>query len=86
MTKLLTINHALLPHRYSSKHKKEDDEFSVDLTMFDIKDNKSSVDLTIFDTDDDKSFDPDDYCDHIEKVSTSIQMFIIFTTSLIITN
>jgi hypothetical protein len=54
--------------------------------MFDIDDNKSSVDLKIFDTDDDKFSDPDDYCHHIEKLSTSIQMFSIFITSLIITN
>jgi hypothetical protein len=28
-----------------SKHEKEDDESSIDLTMFDIEDDKSSVDL-----------------------------------------
>jgi hypothetical protein len=54
------------------KHEKEDDEFDVD--------------LTIFDSEDDKSSDMDDYCHHIEKVSTNIQMFSIFITSLIITN
>ena len=40
----------------------------------------------MFDTEDDKSSDPNDCCHHIEKVSTSIQMFSIFITSLIITN
>jgi hypothetical protein len=40
------------------KHEKEDDEFDVD--------------LTIFDSEDDKSSDTDDYCHHIEKVSTNI--------------
>jgi hypothetical protein len=69
------------------KHKKEDDESSVDLSMFDTEDDKSSsVDLKMFDTEDSKSYDLDDYCHHIEKVSTSIQMFSIFITSLIITN
>jgi hypothetical protein len=68
------------------KHEKENDESFVDLTMLDIKDDKSSVDLTMFYTDDDKSSDPDDCYHHIKKVSTSIQMFSIFVTSLIITN
>jgi hypothetical protein len=55
--------------------------------MFDTEDDKSSfVDLKIFDTKDSKFSDPDDRCHHIEKVSTSSQMFSIFTTSLIITN
>jgi hypothetical protein len=57
MTKLLTINHVLLPH--SSKHEKEDDKFS-------------SIDLPIFDTKDDKSSDPDDCCHYIEKESIQI--------------
>jgi hypothetical protein len=68
------------------KHEKEFDESSVDLTIFNTEDDKSFVDLTIFDTEDDKSSDPDDYCNHIKKVSTSIQMFSIFISSLIITN
>jgi hypothetical protein len=38
------------------------------------------------DSKDDESYDPDDCCHHIEKVSTSIQMFSVFITSLIITN
>jgi hypothetical protein len=54
--------------------------------MFDTEDDKSFVDLKIFDTKDFKSSDLDDCCHHIEKVSTSIQMFSIFITSLIITN
>jgi hypothetical protein len=54
------------------KHEKEDDESSVDLTMFDIKDDKSYVGLIMFDTEDDKSPDLDDCCHHIEKASTSI--------------
>jgi hypothetical protein len=55
--------------------------------MFDTEDDKSSsVDLKMFDTDDSKSSDPDDCCHHIEKVTTSIQMFGIFIISLIITN
>jgi hypothetical protein len=68
-----------------SKHEKEDDESSVDLTIYDTVDDKSSsVDLKMFDTEDSKSFD--DCCHHIEKVSISIQMFSTFITSLIITN
>jgi hypothetical protein len=54
------------------KHKKEDDESHIDLLLFDSENYKSS--------------DPDDCCHHIEKVCTSIQMFSIFITSLIITN
>jgi hypothetical protein len=55
--------------------------------MFDTEDDKSSsVDLKMFDTEDSKSPDPDDCCHHIEKVSTSNQIFSIFITSLIITN
>jgi hypothetical protein len=55
--------------------------------VFDTEDDKSSsIDLKIFDTENSKSSDPYDYCHHIEKVSTNIQMFSIFITSLIITN
>jgi hypothetical protein len=56
------------------KHEKEDDKSSsVDLAMFDTEDDgSSSVDLKIFDTEDSNVSDPDDYCHHIEKVSTSI--------------
>jgi hypothetical protein len=54
--------------------------------MFNIENDKSSIDLKIFDTEDSKSSDPDDCCYHIVKVSTSIQIFSIFITSLIITN
>jgi hypothetical protein len=69
------------------KHEKDDDESSVNLTMFDIENDKSSsVDLKMFDSQDSKFSNPDDCCHHIEKVSTSIQMFSIFITSLIITN
>jgi hypothetical protein len=70
-----------------AQHEKDDDESSVDLTMFDTDDDKLfSVNLKMFDTEDSKSSDPDDCCHHIEKVSTSIQMFSIFITSLIITD
>jgi hypothetical protein len=55
------------------KHEKENDK-------------SSSIDLLMFETEDDKSSDSDDCCHHIEKVSTSIQMFSIFITSLMITN
>jgi hypothetical protein len=70
------------------KHKKEDNKSSsIDLAMFNTKDDKSSpIDLKMLDTDDSNTSDPDDYCHHIEKVSTSIQMFSIFTTSQMITN
>jgi hypothetical protein len=68
------------------KHEKENDESSLDLSIFDMEDDKSSVDLKIFDTEDSKFSDPDDWCHHIEKVITSIKMFSIFITSLIITN
>jgi hypothetical protein len=59
-------------HTIKEKHKEEDDE--------------SDVDLSMFDSEDDESFDPDDCCYHIKNVSTSIQIFSIFITSLIITN
>jgi hypothetical protein len=68
------------------KHKKDDDESSIDLAMFDTEDDKSYVDLIMFDTKDDKSFNQDDCCHHIEKVSTSIQNFSIIISSLTITN
>jgi hypothetical protein len=68
------------------KHEKEDDESFVDLTMFDTEDDKFFIDLIMFDTENDKSSDPNDCCHHIEKVSTNIQIFSIFITSLIITN
>jgi hypothetical protein len=70
------------------KHEKEDDKSSsVDLAMFDTEDEKSSsVDLKIFDTEDSNASDPNDCCHQIEKVSTSIQIFNIFITSLMITN
>jgi hypothetical protein len=70
------------------KHEKENDKSSfVDLAMFDTEDDKSSsVDLKIFDTEDSNTSDPDDCCHHIEKMSTSIQIFSIFITSLMITN
>jgi hypothetical protein len=70
------------------KHGKKDDKSSsVDLVMFNTEDDRSSsVDLKIFDTKDSNASDPDDCCHHIEKVSTSIQMFSIFITSLMITN
>jgi hypothetical protein len=61
----------LLPHWYSSQERGRDE---------------SDVNLTMFDSEDDESSDPNDCYHHIEKVSTSIQMFIIFITSLIITN
>jgi exoribonuclease II len=59
------------------KNEKEDDKFSsVDLAMFDTEDEKSSfVDIKMFDIDDSNASDLDDCCHHIEKVSTSIQMF-----------
>jgi hypothetical protein len=53
-------------------YEKEDDESSVNLSMFDTDDDKSSVDLKMFDTENSKSSDPDDCCHHIEKLSTSI--------------
>jgi hypothetical protein len=54
------------------KHEKEDDESSVDLSMFDTEDDKSSINLKMYDIEDDKSSNPDDCCHHIKKVSTSI--------------
>jgi hypothetical protein len=70
------------------KHKKADDKSSlVDIVMFNMEDEKSSsVDLKMFDTEDSNTSDPDDCCHHIEKVSTSTQLFSIFITSLMITN
>jgi hypothetical protein len=43
----------------------------------------SDDDLVIFNS---SSSDPDDYCHHIEKVGTNVQIFNIFINSLIITN
>jgi hypothetical protein len=56
------------------KHEKENDKSSsVDLAMFDTEDDKSSfIDLKIFDLEDSNAPDPDDCCQHIEKVSTII--------------
>jgi hypothetical protein len=70
------------------KHEKEDDKSSsVDLAMFDMEDKKSSsVDLKMFDIEDSNASDPNDCYHHIKKVSTSIRMFSIFITSLMITN
>jgi hypothetical protein len=70
------------------KHKKEDDKSSsVDLAMFDMEDKmSSSVDLKMFDTEDSNASDPNDCYHHIKKESTSIRMFSIFITSLMITN
>jgi hypothetical protein len=60
------------------KHEKEDDKSSVDLAIFDMEDEKSSsVDLKMFDTEDSNVSDPDNCCHHVEKVSTSIQLFSI---------
>jgi hypothetical protein len=55
-------------------------------TLKNEEEDESDVDLTMFDLEDDESSDPDDCCHHIKKVSTSIQMFSIFITSLIIIN
>jgi hypothetical protein len=77
MTKLLTISHGLLPHS-SQARERDDKSYSIDVAMFDTEDEKSSsVDLKMFDTEDSNASNPDDYCHHIEKVSTSIQMFSI---------
>jgi hypothetical protein len=55
--------------------------------MFYTKDEmSSSVDLKMFDTEDSNASDPDDCCHRIKNVSTSIQMFSIFITSLMINN
>jgi hypothetical protein len=55
--------------------------------MFDTEDEKSySVDLKIFDTENSNASNSDDCCHHMEKVSTSIQIFSIFITSLMINN
>jgi hypothetical protein len=61
------------------KHEKEDDKSSsINLAMFDMEDEKSSsVDLKMFDTEDSNVSDPDNCCHHVEKVSTSIQLFSI---------
>jgi hypothetical protein len=50
------------------------------------EEDKSDIDLTMFDSENDESSDLNNYCHHIEKVSTNIQIFSIFITSLIITN
>jgi hypothetical protein len=63
------------------KNEKADDEYNVDLTMFDLEDDDFDVDFLMFDSKHDKSSDPDDCCHHIEMVSTSIQMFNIFITN-----
>jgi hypothetical protein len=44
------------------KHEKDDDEFNVDLSMFN--------------SDDDEFSDPSDCCHHIEKMSTSFQCLV----------
>jgi hypothetical protein len=59
--------------------KHEDEVCSSDdgLRMFDSSSDEEE---------DDESFNPDDCCHQIEKVNTSIQIFSIFITSIIITN
>jgi hypothetical protein len=67
--------------------KEDDKSSSIDLVIFDTEDDKfSSVDLKMFDTEYSNASNLDDCCHHIEKVSTSIQIFSIFITSLMITN
>jgi hypothetical protein len=46
--------------------------------MHEKEEDDSDVDLTMFVSEDDKSFDLDDCCHHIEKMSTNIQIFSIF--------
>jgi hypothetical protein len=50
------------------------------------EDNEPDIDLLMLDSEDDESSNPNDYCPYNEKVSTRIQMFIIFITSIRITN
>jgi hypothetical protein len=73
---------------YTHKHEKEDDKsLFIDLSIFDTEDDKSSsVDLKMFGTDNSNASNSDDCCHQFEKVSTSIQIFSIFITSLMITN
>jgi hypothetical protein len=59
------------------KHEKEDDESSIDLSIFDKENDKSYVDLKMFDTEDSKSSELDHCCHHIKKMSTSIQIFSV---------
>jgi hypothetical protein len=70
------------------KYEKEDDNSSsISLSLFDTEDeNFSVVDLKMFDTENSNTSNLGDGCHHIKKVSTSIQMFSIFITSLMITN
>jgi hypothetical protein len=62
----------------SPKHEDEVCSSDDDLTMF----YSSSSD----EEEDNESSDPDDCWHHIEKVSTNIQIFSIFITSIIISN
>jgi hypothetical protein len=67
-------HHIGTPPRHEDEVCNSDDDLTMfDLSSSDEEENKSS-------------FDPDDYCHHIEKLSTNVQMFSIFITSLIITN
>jgi hypothetical protein len=62
------------------------DSFHIGTPPKNKEEDESDVDLSMFDSEDDESFHPDDCCHHIGKVSTSIQMFSIIITSLIIIN
>jgi hypothetical protein len=80
-SKCWTINCQPWTVRHTGTAPKHEDEVCSsddDLTMFDSPSSDKE--------EDDESSDPDDYCHHIEKMSTNIQIFSIFITSLIITN
>jgi hypothetical protein len=57
---LMLLRSVMYSSHTTPKHEREDDESSVDLSIFDTEDDKSSVDLKIFDTEDSKSSNPDD--------------------------
>jgi hypothetical protein len=60
------------------KHEKEDDESTVDLSMFDTEDDKSfSIDLKMFNTEDSKSSNPDDCC-HLLKRWTQVFKYLVY--------
>jgi hypothetical protein len=81
MIKLLAVSHGLLPHRYSSQTRESG--WWVQCWPYNVwlEDDDSDIDFSMFDSEHNKSSDPDDCCHHIEKVSTSIQMFSIFITN-----
>jgi hypothetical protein len=58
------------------------DSSQISTTPKNEEEDESDVDLTMFHSKDDELSEPDDCCHNIKKVSTTVQIFSIFITSL----